>query len=64
MVTGSQLRAVWGLVGGYMVSHISVVSAVPIYANEAERDGGTAGQFLLGALFTWFAVGLLMKPKS
>jgi len=37
---------------------------MPIYANEAEHDGGTAGRFLLGALFTWFAVGFLMKPKS
>ena len=64
MVAASQLRAVWGLVGGYIAAHISAVSAMPIYANEAEHDGGTAGRFLLGALFTWFAVGFLMKPKS
>jgi hypothetical protein len=61
MAGGAQLRAVWGLVGGYVAGH---TSAIPLHANTAEQDGAAAARFFIGAMFVWFAVGFLMKPKS
>jgi hypothetical protein len=55
-VRTTQLRAVWGLVGGYASHYISLATASPMNMNSAEQQGYADGAFALWAISTWLIV--------